>query len=225
VTDSGQERAALAAKIDHTLLDAGATASDVDRLCDEAVACAFAAVCVNSVWVARCAARLRGTKIGVVSVAGFPLGASLTEIKALEARRAVEAGASEVDVVVFLGGVKGRQFEEVRADLEAVVRAAAPGTIKAILETGRLTRDETALVARLAVEAGAAFVKTSTGFGSGATVDEVRWLRQIVGPEIGVKASGGIRTLEQALALIEAGATRLGTSSGVAIVRGAGSAA
>ena len=213
-------RAALAARIDHTLLDPGATAEDLDRLCDEAIASSFLAVCVNPVWVARCAARLAGSAVRVCSVAGFPLGACLTELKALEARRAVESGASEVDVVLFLGALKAGRLDQVRDDLEAVVRAAAPAAVKAILETGRLSRDAKIAAARLAIEAGAAFVKTSTGFGAGATVNDVRLLREVGGPRVGVKASGGIRTLEQALALIEAGASRLGTSAGVMILRG-----
>lgn len=221
MTAEAQRIAEIAARIDHTRLDPLTTGDDIDRLCDEAVAWGFATVCVNPAWVARCAARLRDTSVRVCAVAGFPLGADLTEIKALEAHRVVELGASEVDVVMFLGALEEARFEVARDDLEAVVRAAAPAAVKAILESGRLGPDRVAGAAQAAVEAGAAFVKTSTGFGPGATVGEVQRLRAIVGWEIGVKASGGIRTLDQAVALIDAGASRLGTSAGVAIVSAA----
>jgi deoxyribose-phosphate aldolase len=214
-------RARIAASIDHTLLDPAATTAGIDRLCEEARRFGFATVCVNPVWVARCAKLLEGSGSGVCSVAGFPLGASLTEVKALEARRAVESGATEVDVMIALGSLKEGDHQRVRDDLAAVVAAAAPAGVKAILETGRLDDDEMRAAAGLALEAGARFVKTSTGFtGSGATPEAVRVLRAAVGARGGVKASGGIRSLEQALALIAAGASRLGTSAGVAIVGG-----
>jgi deoxyribose-phosphate aldolase len=190
----------------------------------------FGHVCVNPVWVERCVARVRSggatrrpeswPGVGVCAVIGFPLGANLTEVKVLEARRAVAAGAREVDVMIHLGALKGGDHPVVLADLAAVVAACSPAGTKAILETTRLTADEKTAAARLALEAGAAFVKTSTGFGGGgATVEDVRRLRDLVGPDIGVKASGGIRTLDQALALRAAGASRLGTSAGVAILR------
>jgi deoxyribose-phosphate aldolase len=211
--------ARVAASIEHTLLDPGATTIDLDRCCDEAITHGFAAVCVNPPWVERCAARLAGTAVRVCTVAGFPLGAHLTEVKALEARRAVEAGAHEVDVVIDLGALRGGDLGRVRDDLCAVVVAASPAAVKAILETGRLTDDAKRAGARTAIEAGARFVKTSTGFaGTGATVADVRLLRAAVGAEHGVKASGGIRTLDQALALLDAGASRLGTSAGLRIV-------
>jgi len=210
--------AEIAARIDHTLLDPSAVAGDIDRLCDEAIHWEFAAVCVNPVWVKRCADRLHHSRVRVCAVAGFPLGAQLTEVKALEARRVVELGASEVDVVMLLSAVKAGRWDEAREDLATVVRAASPGTVKAILETGRWERGEMVAAARVAVEAGATYVKTSTGFGPGASVDHVRWLREAVGPSIGVKASGGIRTFDQASAMLAAGATRLGTSAGVAIL-------
>jgi deoxyribose-phosphate aldolase len=213
----------VAARIDHTLLDPLARRADIERLCDEALAFGFAAVCVNPIWVASCAARLRGRSVRVCSVAGFPLGASLTEVRILEARRAVEQGADEVDAVIHLGVLKSGDHAAVTRDLEAIVAAAKPAAVKAILETGRLTREEMIAAARIAAAAGAAYVKTSTGFlGPGATVEQVSLLRGIVGADVGVKASGGIRSLEQALALIQAGASRLGTSAGVEIVRGAG---
>ncbi|HET9328344.1 MAG TPA: deoxyribose-phosphate aldolase [Candidatus Eisenbacteria bacterium] len=211
--------AEIAGRIDHTMLDPLAVAEDVDRLCDEGVAWGFAAVCVNPVWVARCARRLRGSAVRVCSVAGFPLGAHLTEVKALEVRRAVEQGASEVDVVMLLSALQAGNLDQAREDLEEVVRAAFPASVKAILETGRLDPGRMVEAARTAMAAGATFVKTSTGFGPGATVDGVRLLRETVGPKFGVKASGGIRTLEQALAMLTAGATRLGTSAGVMILK------
>ena len=215
----------LAARIDHTLLDAVATAADIERLCGEALEHGFAAVCVNPLWVQRCAARLSGSAVIVCSVAGFPLGASLTEIKALEARRAVEQGAREVDMVGMLGALAGGDHAVFERDVAAVVAAAAPGGVKVILETTRLSRDHKIAGARIAVVAGAAFVKTSTGFAGGATVEDVRLLRETVGPGVGVKAAGGIRTRAQALAMIAAGATRIGTSAGVAIAREAAATA
>ena len=214
--------AEIAARIDHTLLDPMATAERIDRLCDEALAWSFATVCVNPVWAERCVLRLRDSSVGVCAVVGFPLGATLREVKALEARRMAEVGAREIDVVAFLGALEAGRFDEARADLEAVVHAAKPAAVKAILETGRLAADTVSRAARMAVEAGASFVKTSTGFGPGATVEDVRRLRDAVGPHFGVKAAGGIRTLDQACALLAAGATRLGTSAGPAIVAGEG---
>jgi len=215
------DEVALAARIDHTLLDAAATARDIDRLCREAVELGFAAVCVMPAWVSRCVACLGGDGVSVCTVAGFPLGAHLTEVKALEARRAVEQGAREVDMVIALGPLKDGRHAMVARDIAGVVAAAASAIVKVILETSRLSDEEKIAGARIAMEAGAAFVKTSSGFAGGATVEDVRLLREIVGPEFGVKASGGIRTRGQALALLAAGASRLGTSSGVAIVRGA----
>ena len=217
--DLAAARARVAACIDHTLLDATATRADVERLCEEARVWGFASVCVNPVWVAHCAERLAKAGPRVCAVAGFPLGASLTEIRALEVRRAVEAGAAEVDVMIQLGALKGGEYQRVRDDLVAVVGAATPAGVKAILETGRLTEEEKRVAAGLALEAGVAFVKTSTGFlGAGATPEDVRLLRSVVGARCGVKAAGGIRSFEQAMALLEAGATRLGTSAGVRII-------
>lgn len=222
-------RAWLAARIDHTRLDAAATGADMDRLCDEALELGFANVCVNPAWVGRCVERLRsghvvppggpGLQVGVCAVVGFPLGAGLTEVRVLEARHVVRAGAREVDVPILLGVFKGGDHARVLEDLTAVVAAASPARVKAILESSRLTRDETIAAARLALEAGAEFVKTSTGFAGGATVEDVRLLREIVGPDVGVKASGGIRSLDQAIGLLEAGASRLGTSASVEILR------
>jgi deoxyribose-phosphate aldolase len=214
-------REALAARIDHTLLRPEATPADIDRVCEEAVRYGCAAVCVNPIYVARAAERLAGTPVKVATVVGFPLGASLTAVRVAEASLALAQGAQELDIVLPIGLFRAGAIEAVRADLQAIIAVAhAAGAVcKVILETALLRPEEKIRAARLAVEAGADFVKTSTGFGpGGATVEDVALLRQAVGPTIGVKASGGIRTAEQAIALIEAGATRLGTSATVAIL-------
>jgi len=214
-------RDALAARIDHTLLRPEATPGDIERLCEEALRYGCAAVCVNPIYVARAAARLAGTPVKVATVVGFPLGASLTAVKVAEAALAISQGAREIDMVLPVGLLKAGEIEAVRADLQAVaaVCRAAGALCKVILETALLTAEEKVLAARLAVEAGADFVKTSTGFGpGGATVEDVALLRRTVGPSIGVKAAGGIRTAEQAIAMLEAGADRLGTSATVAIL-------
>ncbi|SNB63901.1 deoxyribose-phosphate aldolase [Thermoflexus hugenholtzii] len=214
-------REALAARIDHTLLRPEATPADIDRVCEEAVRYGCAAVCVNPIYVARAAERLAGTPVKVATVVGFPLGASLTAVRVAEASLALAQGAQELDIVLPIGLFRAGAIEAVRADLQAIIAVAhAAGAVcKVILETALLRPEEKIQAARLAVEAGADFVKTSTGFGpGGATVEDVALLRQAVGPTVGVKASGGIRTAEQAIALIEAGATRLGTSATVAIL-------
>jgi deoxyribose-phosphate aldolase len=211
----------LAAVLDHTLLDPAATPDRVDRLCDEAREHAFAAVCVNGVYVPRCSGRLVGSGVAVCAVIGFPLGAGATEAKAAEARIALEDGATELDMVLQVGAFRSGDREACRQDIEAVVDVARPreATVKVILETGLLTPDEIPAAARLCVTAGADYVKTSTGFGPrGASVEDVRLMRAAVGPEVGVKAAGGIRTRAFALQLLEAGATRLGCSASVAIV-------
>jgi len=210
----------LAPLIDHTLLKPDATRADIERLCAEASEHRFATVCVYSGWVPLCVERLRGSRIGVCTVAGFPHGAQHTEIKVFETARAIELGASEVDVVLAIGLIKSGELNAAENELKAVVKAAGPGArIKAILETALLTREEKMAAAKLAQAAGAAFVKTSTGFAAGgATEDDVRLLRMTLGPTMGIKASAGIRTAASALALVRAGATRIGTSAGVAIV-------
>lgn len=221
-------REALAARIDHTLLRPEATPADIDRVCAEALRYGCAAVCVNPIYVARAAARLAGTPVKVATVVGFPLGASLTAAKVAEAALALGQGAQEIDMVLPVGLLKAGELAAVRADLQAVIAVchAAGALCKVILETALLTPEEKVLAARLAVEAGADFVKTSTGFGpGGATVEDVALLRRAVGPSIGVKAAGGIRTAEQAVAMIEAGADRLGTSATVAILEAVPSAA
>ncbi len=216
-------RSQLAARIDHTVLKPETTPVQVDRLCDEARMYGFCAVCVNPVWVERCAARLAGSPVRVCSVAGFPLGASRTEIKAHEARRAVERGAHEVDMVVNLAALMAGDRAGVSADIggvvDAVRRVNGDALVKVILETRALTDDQIILGCRCTAEAQADFVKTSTGFhpAGGATVEHVALLRKHATP-IRVKASGGIRDLPTALAMLNAGADRLGLSSSVAIV-------
>lgn len=213
----------LAALIDHTLLKPDATETMVRRLCAEARQYGFAAVCVNPVYVKLAAEELKGSPVRVATVVGFPLGATFTEVKVRETALAVAAGAAEIDMVIDLGALKDGRLRRVEEDVAAVVREAAAGgaTVKAILETTLLTEEEKVTAARLAVAAGAAFVKTSTGFGpGGATVEDVRLLKQTVGDKAGVKASGGIRTAEAALAMVAAGASRIGTSAGVAIMEG-----
>lgn len=213
----------LARYIDHTILKPDVGPEDIDRICDEALEYAFASVCVNPVWVRRCASRLRGSPVKVTSVVGFPLGANAPETKVLEARRALREGAREIDMVVNIGALKARDYELVARDIAGVVDACREvgAVCKVILETGLLTDEEKVVASRIAHEAKADFVKTSTGFGhGGATVFDVALMREAVGPEMGVKASGGIHTSREARGMIEAGATRIGASAGIAIVSG-----
>ena len=212
----------LASLIDHTLLKPDATREEVEQLCREAAQFCFASVCVNPNWVALCRELLRGSGVKVCTVIGFPLGAHLPDIKAYETRRAIEQGAEEVDMVINIGALKSRDYALVEQDIHGVVNAAAGrALVKVILETSLLTRDEKVMGSTLAKAAGADFVKTSTGFaGGGATVEDVQLMRETVGPEMGVKASGGVRTKEDAEKMVAAGATRLGASAGVKIVRG-----
>jgi deoxyribose-phosphate aldolase len=212
----------LAAFIDHTLLKPAAIGADVDTLCREARDFGFAAVCVNGCWVRRCREGLAGTGVKVACVVGFPLGAMVPEAKAFEAERAVADGADEIDMVLNLGALKAGDADAVERDIRGVVQAARGRAVKVILETGLLDEAEKVLACQLSQRAGAAFVKTSTGFaaGSAATVEDVALMRRTVGPEMGVKASGGIRTRVDARRMLASGANRLGTSSGVAIVTG-----
>jgi len=212
----------LASLIDHTLLKPDATREDVEALCREAGRFCFASVCVNPNWVPLCREMLRGSGVKVCTVVGFPLGAHLADVKAYEARRAVEQGAEEVDMVINIGALKSRDYALVEQDIRGVVQAVPkPTIVKVILETALLTRDEKIMACSLSKAAGADYVKTSTGFGGGgATVEDVKLMRETVGPEIGVKASGGVRTRSDAEAMVAAGATRLGASAGVKIVRG-----
>lgn len=214
-------RAELAKLMDHTLLKPEATASDIDRVVTEARAFGCASVCVNPCWVPRVAAGLAGSDITTCTVIGFPLGATTTATKVTEAREAVAAGAGEVDMVINVGALKGGDYNLVLADIAAVAQAAHEGgaLLKVIIETCLLTDDEKRRACELSVQAGADFVKTSTGFSTGgATVADVELMRVAVGPNKGVKASGGIRTLADALAMIEAGANRLGVSAAVSIL-------
>ncbi len=212
----------VAALIDHTLLKPQGTSGDIRRLCQEARRCGFAAVCVNPYWVALAAQELAGCDVRVATVAGFPLGANTTAVKVAESEAAIAAGAREIDMVLNIGELCGGNLDAVRADVAAVVAAAhARGAlVKVILETALLNDDQKIAACKLSQQAGADFVKTSTGFSThGATIHDVTLMRRIVGPEMGVKASGGIRTLEDLEAMRAAGATRIGTSSGVHIVQ------
>jgi deoxyribose-phosphate aldolase len=206
--------------IDHTLLKPDATEADIQRLCEEALTYSFFAVCVNSGWVSLCSRRLRESEVKICSVVGFPLGAMESSGKAYEASRAIEDGAQEIDMVISIGKLKSADFAETASDIGEVRRACPTGiTLKVILETALLTDPEKVLACQIARAAGADFVKTSTGFGpGGATEDDVALMRRTVGPVAGVKASGGVRTFETARAMIEAGASRIGASSSVAIV-------
>ena len=210
----------LAAKIDHTLLKPDATRQEIEKVCQEALEHHFATVCVNSSHVSQVAELLQGSDVLPIAVVGFPLGAASSAAKAFEAREAIRSGAQEIDMVIPIGALKNKDYADVFADIAQVVEAASPIPVKVILETSGLNEDEKIIGCALSKAAGAAFVKTSTGFGSGgATEADVRLMRRIVGPEMGVKASGGIRTLEDATKMIAAGATRIGASASVAIVR------
>ena len=213
-------KTSLAKTIDHTLLKAVGTEAQVRELCAEARALDFASVCVNPVWVPLCARELAGSGVLVCTVIGFPLGANCPETKAAEARLAVSQGAAEVDMVMNLGAAKAGDWDRVEADIRTVVQAAGEALVKVILETCYLTDDEKIRACQAAERAGARFVKTSTGFGTGgATVEDIRLMRRTVGDRLQVKASGGVRTCRDALAMLEAGADRIGASSGLAIVQ------
>jgi deoxyribose-phosphate aldolase len=217
----GAIRSDLAAHIDHTLLKPEATRNDVQKLCEEAAKYGFYSVCVNPTHVATAARLLANTPVKVVAVVGFPLGATSPGAKAFEAREAVRAGAREIDMVVNIGALKGGDLGLVLQDIQGVVEAAKPHPVKVILETGGLSDEEKVVGCALAKCAGAAFVKTSTGFGpGGATTGDVALMRRVVGKEMGVKASGGVRTTEDAEKMIQAGADRIGASASVAIVTG-----
>jgi deoxyribose-phosphate aldolase len=223
---TGEPPADLAHYIDHTLLKPEATKDDVKKLCEDAKRYHFASVCVNTTWVPLCRSLLEGSGVMVCAVVGFPLGASAPTAKAFEAREAVRAGAAEVDMVINIGALKSRDYGLVLDDIRKVVEAARPAKVKVILETGALTSEEKIVGITLAKIAGAAFVKTSTGFGpGGATVEDIALMRKLVGAEMGVKASGGVRTKEDAEKMVAAGASRIGASASIAIVTGAKQAA
>lgn len=208
--------------IDHTLLKADATKDDIVRLAEEAKKYGFASVCVNPFWVKTAYEILKDTDVKVCTVIGFPLGATTPEVKAFETTNAIQNGAEEVDMVINIGALKSRDLELVENDIRAVVEAAkGKALVKVIIEACLLTEEEKVLACQLAVKAGADFVKTSTGFSTGgATVEDVALMRKTVGSDFGVKASGGIRTAEDLLAMEKAGANRIGASAGVKIVTG-----
>lgn len=207
--------------IDHTLLKPDASQEQIETLIEEAKKYDFASVCVNPTWVNFAAQALKATDVKVCTVIGFPLGANTPELKAFETSDAIQNGADEVDMVINIGALKSRNFDLVERDIRAVVEAAKGTLVKVIIETCLLTDDEKVKACQIAQKAGADFVKTSTGFSTGgATVADVALMRKTVGPDMGVKASGGARSYEDALAFIKAGATRIGASSGVAIMEG-----
>ncbi len=213
----------VARYIDHTLLKPEAKPEDIEKLCKEAVEYGFFSVCVNPVYVKLASDKLKNTDVKVATVIGFPLGATPPEVKAFEAQKALEDGADEFDMVIPIGLLKAGDYDSVYKHIKAVVDAVKGKTVKVIIETCLLTDDEKKKACEISVKAGAHFVKTSTGFSTGgAKVEDVKLMRSVVGPNFGVKASGGIRTFEDAVKMIEAGANRIGTSSGVKIVTGKG---
>jgi deoxyribose-phosphate aldolase len=223
--EAGHVPVNLAKYIDHTLLRPDATASDIDRLCAEAMKHGFASVCINPVWVSRAAKILKGSDVAVASVVGFPFGATISGIKAHETRQVIRDGAREIDMVINIGALKSGLLDLVREDIAGVSDAChESGALnKVIIEAALLTDAEKVIACRLAKDARADFVKTSTGYASGgATVFDVALMREAVGPRIGVKAAGGIRTKNDVEEMIAAGATRIGASAGVKIVTGAG---
>ncbi|MEM3578895.1 MAG: deoxyribose-phosphate aldolase [Candidatus Bathyarchaeia archaeon] len=215
----------MAKLIDSTLVKATAAKSEIEKLCREAVQHGFGCVVVNPVYVRLAASLLKGTKVRVGSTVGFPFGVSLPEVKALEAVKAIEDGACELDMVMNLSAFKSSDYEMVKRDIEAVAavkRLSSDIIVKVIIETPTLTKEEKVTACKIVKEAGADFVKTSTGlFGGGATVVDVKLMRQVVGKDFGVKAAGGIRTYADAVVMIEAGANRIGTSTAVAVIRDA----
>jgi deoxyribose-phosphate aldolase len=213
----------LGRMIDHTLLKPDATEAEIIKLSEEAKQYKFASVCVNPTWVKTAAQILKDADdVKVCTVIGFPLGASTSAVKAFEVTNAIENGATEVDMVINIGALKSKQYDVVENDIKAVVQAAKGKALtKVIIETALLTDEEKEMACKLSVSAGADFVKTSTGFSTGgATVEDITLMRKVVGPDLGVKASGGVRSLEDAQNMVKAGATRIGASSGVAIMNG-----
>jgi deoxyribose-phosphate aldolase len=207
--------------IDHTLLKPEATKAQIEKLCAEAIEHKFFSVCVNSSYVPLCAKLLKGSSVKVCAVVGFPLGAMDTGSKAFETKKAVENGAAEVDMVIHVGALKDHDMHYLKNDIAAVVSAAGGNKVKVIIETSLLTNDEKVLACQASLDAKAHFVKTSTGFnGGGATIEDIELMKNVVGGHMEIKASGGIKTAEQANQLIKAGATRLGTSSGIALTQG-----
>lgn len=216
------ENKEIAQIIDHTLLKPEATRDEIVKICSEAKQYGFATVCVNPSWVPLAAKELEGSNVGITTVIGFPLGATTTFAKMAEARDAIANGATEIDMVLAIGALKSGDLSTVQKDIEGVVQAAGGQVVvKVILETGLLTDEEKVKACTICKQAGADFVKTSTGFGhGGATVEDIALMRKTVGPDMGVKASGGVRDLETARKIVAAGATRIGASSSIAIVTG-----
>ena len=207
--------------IDHTVLKADTPKAKVQQIIDEAIQYDFMSVCINPTWVSFAAEKLAATDVKVCTVIGFPLGANTSTVKAFEAAEAIKNGADEVDMVINIGAAKDGDWDLVESDIQAVVDASKDVTTKVIIETSLLTDEEKVKACQAAVRAGSDFVKTSTGFSTaGATVADIALMRQTVGPDVGVKASGGVRSIADAQAMIEAGATRLGTSNGVDIMKG-----
>ena len=209
----------IASLIDHTLLKVDASAEEIKKLCLEAQKYAFAGVCVHSGYIRLVASLLLEFEIKPISVVGFPLGANLSAVKAFEAKEAIRAGAQEIDMVLCIGALKANDYKNVLNDIQAVVQASEPYPVKVILETSLLNEEQKKIGCILSKAAGAHFIKTSTGFStSGATLEDIQFLRQCLGPSMGIKASGGIRTYLEAVKMLDAGATRIGTSAGVEIV-------
>lgn len=218
----GNVNTEMARMIDHTLLKPDATRDDLSKICKEAVQYHFATVCVNSSNIPFVARLLKGSDVKPIAVVGFPLGAATVQAKAFEAKEAIRAGAEEIDMVINIGAMKSKDYKTVYEDIRSVVEASKPHKVKVILETSNLNDEEKVAACVLSKTAGASFVKTSTGFGSGgATVEDIALMRRVVGNDMEVKASGGIRTKEDAEAMIKAGANRIGASASVAIVTGA----
>lgn len=209
----------LASIVDHTLLATDATRADIDRICKEADEYSFASVCVSPIWVKEAAKELKDSKVNVCTVIGFPQGATPSSVKAFETKQAIEDGADEVDMVITVGKLKAGEYDDVEKDIKAVVDAANGKLVKVIIECCLLTDDEKVKVCELAKKAGADFVKTSTGFSKwGAKPEDVALMRKTVGKDMGVKASGGIHTKEEAEAMVNAGANRIGASHGMEFV-------
>lgn len=209
--------------IDHTKLGPGVLEHDVVKLCSEAVTYDFMSVCINPNYVATAKKALKGSNVLVCTVVGFPSGAHMTAVKAFETKQAVLDGADEIDMVISVGNLKDKKYDLVLEDIKAVVKAAQGKTVKVILETCLLTKEEIVKACELTVEAKANFVKTSTGFSTGgSTIEDIALMRKTVGPNFGVKASGGVRSYEDAMAMIKAGATRIGASSGIKIMENKG---
>lgn len=212
---------AIASLIDHTLLKPEATREQIEKLCREAKEYGFFSVCVNPYHVAYAKSLLAGSDVKVCTVVGFPLGANTSEIKALETMQAIREGAEEIDMVINIGALKANSFREVANDIRAVVTAANGKLVKVIIESCLLQKEEIVIACQLSMEAGAHYVKTSTGFSSGgATAEDIALMRKTVGDKLGVKASGGIRDLETLQQMVKAGASRIGTSNGVAMIKG-----